>query len=56
MATYIENVETGSIISYNHALRNFTAHPTLSLYSKSDTYLGALTYNNGRYMLKLNGD
>ena len=56
MATYIENVVTDSIISYNHAMRNFTAHPTLSLYSMGNAYLGSLTYNNGRYMLKLNGD
>ena len=56
MGTSVDDVRLDSIISYNHTLRDFTAHPTLGLYSRNDAYLGTLSYSNGRYMLRLNGD
>jgi len=55
----IDNIDLGSIISYDVASGTYTAHPNLSLYSvTNNSYLGTLVYNEDEsaYLLNLNGN
>lgn len=49
--------EIGSLIGYNHANQDFTAHPRLEIYTESgNIYLGRLDYSDGMYKLSLSGN
>lgn len=54
-----DNVVLSSLVSYNHAAQDFSAHPDLRLYTiEGNSYVGSLTYDAGleHYRLSASGD